>query len=132
MKKCFSSFLVIFLSLVILFGAQGFTIGKMLCLTSGKVDLSFSEPVDCCAKKESSNKVIKNKCCDLKSTTYKLSNFHQHFFSKLDLLNALPVSTNFSLDLFFTDQRAEHTIPVSKAPPLSGRDILIFTSVFII
>lgn len=117
------------MSLTVLFGTHGFTIGKMLCLESGKTKYSFSEPGDCCNDKGDAQ-VIKNKCCDLKSSTYKLSAYNS--FNNEISLDAIPAEAHTLVPaqpLVFSE--IGFTQP-AKAPPLSGREIKILTSILII
>jgi hypothetical protein len=130
MKKFAGAFFSILLCVAILFGTQGITIGKMICLKSGRTIYSLKAPVDCCKKDAAGKDVIKPKCCDLKSSTLKLSGFHG-----IDLKTSIPLfATMIEYSVLNEPVIPEYlTVELcTNGPPLSGRAVLILHSTFLI
>ena len=132
------------LAIVFLLSGFGFTIGKMVCLKSGKTEVSLEFIEDCCAKAKKQNvaccdgeeisqeaiTIIKNEnCCDISNTFLQLKDFNPSNKKLIPVASwiTLPIapivssntiSSTTSSKLFFAD------LP----PPLYGRTLLNFIS----
>ena len=132
--KTIQKIVALFLSVLILLFSFGFTINKMVCLKSGSIRASLSDIQDCCSnEKETTLPVVKAHCCDLSSTAFHLNDYNpseQHSVHAalncsliLNQKATAPYCIKTSnLVLFYTD------LP----PPLHGKQLLQFISVFII
>lgn len=130
----------IFLAVIFLLSGIGFTIGKMVCLKSGKTFISLSAAEDCCSKKKNKEQqpltaeINKGGCCDISNTTFKLKDFHSSKINKAEAISftllankeiyaAVVKTGSVSNDqLFFAD------LP----PPLYGKALLNHISILII
>ncbi len=138
----------LFLAVVFLLSGFGFTIGKMVCLKSGKTKVSLSIAEDCCKKIKKQNVaccddeaqiqeeitiIKKGECCDISNTHLQLKDFNPSQkngvpeancfslpFSEITLVNTSLNSTHSKL--FFAD------LP----PHLHGRSLLNFISILTI
>ncbi|CAN5451537.1 hypothetical protein BH10BAC1_BH10BAC1_14110 [soil metagenome] len=134
-----------FLAIVFLLSGFGFTIGKMVCLKSGKTKVSLAIVEDCCKKakrqsiaccdeeeqiQEGITVIKKGDCCDISNTHLQLKDFNPSEKKIVPEANCLSLAytqityaDNTSLNstsskLFFAD------LP----PPLHGRSLLNFIS----
>ncbi len=69
MKIWLKSTISILLGIMILVTGSGVSLAKMVCLKSGYIQFSLSEPDDCCPphEEQTSDVIIDEKCCDISS-----------------------------------------------------------------
>ena len=131
------------LALVFLFSSLGITISSMVCLKTGKGQVTFSSMDDCCSKKDKkekpsriprSNAILeKASCCDVNTFTIKLNEFQKAEHS----IAGEPVilQSLFTTAAPFTASKAQHASAWQFAdlpPPLSGRTLLTRISTLLI
>ena len=138
----------IFLAIIFLLSSLGFTINKMACLKSGKIELSLVAIEDCCAKEEikdacceeenfqsdeQGTSITRSDCCEITNTSFDLSEFQ-----KTEKNNIPPVSSNElillpnTLTNPFYIHTSEKNIFADLSVPLHGRQLLSFISILII
>lgn len=124
----------LFLSALILVFSFGFTINKMVCLKSGNTQVSLNNIKDCCSKDtKAAIPVLKPHCCDISFTA-----FHLNDYSPSEQYS-IPVATDYLLPFSLiipssygiaSDTQVLHYSDLP--PPLYGKQLLSFISVFII
>lgn len=138
----------VFLAVLFLLSSLGFTVGKMVCLKSGKTKVSLSSVEDCCAKAKKQNAnccdeeqentssdfvVKKSDCCDISNTTLQLNDFNPSHKKELTAVeHTLFISES---SFYFNTSVTENKSILSFAdlpPPLHGRTLLNFISVLTI
>ena len=131
MKSLLKRSVCLWLSLVVLLGSVGLTVSEHICLTSGKVLLSYQQKEDPCAKhakseceKPSSELAFKKKCCEFKLDQHKLEQAAQQKLTQFAFTWITPQST-FS-PVFPTVLQTEQQVLTytNSSPPLYGKDLL--------
>lgn len=119
------------LSFAVLLGSVGLTVSEHICLTSGKVLLSYHQKEDPCTKhakteceKPSPELAFKKKCCEFKLDQHKLELAPQVKFTQFSFAWIAPQIT-FSL-VFPTVLQTEQAVLqyTNSSPPLYGKDLL--------
>jgi len=136
----------VFLASIFLLSGFGFTIGKMVCLKSGKTIISLSALEDCCAQSKKKNCCNENKegntsgfafeksdCCDISNTSIALKDFQSSKINKAEAveLNLLSSKQTFSTKAVANTQ-ANKLLFVDLPPLLYGKSLLTNISVLII
>lgn len=135
------------LAMVILVSGFSITVGKMVCLKSGKTLFSFSVVEDCCTKAKKANKNCckeeqqnspsgfnfeKSDCCDVSNSTLQLTDFHA------SQKNLVPEAGQLILPFTYTFTEPESqpflvSFRSSDLPAaLFGRQLLSFISILTI
>ncbi len=146
--KLFQKIASVFLAVVFLLSSLGFTVGKMVCLKSGKTKISLSSVEDCCAKAKKQNAnccdeeqetttldfiIKKSDCCDISNTSLQLNDFNPSHKKELAAVeHTLFISES---SFYFNTSAIENKSITSFAdlpPPLHGRTLLNFISVLTI
>ena len=131
MKSLLKRSVCLWLSLVVLLGSVGLTVSEHICLTSGKILLSFQQKEDPCTKhaksdceKPSSELAFKKKCCEFKLDQHKLEQAAQQKLTQFAFVWVLPQST--FLPVFPTVLQTEQQVLTytNSSPPLYGKDLL--------
>jgi len=137
----------VFLAAVFLLSGFGFTIGKMVCIKSGKTVISLSALEDCCAKSKKKNCCNENEkqnttsnfsfeksdCCDVSNTSISLKDFQSSKINKAEAIELLLLSTKES----FSSRSIAYTsikkiFLADLPPPLYGKSLLAHLSILII
>ncbi len=140
-----------FLSALILLFSFGFTINKVVCLKSGIAEVSFGNIKDCCEAENNALPAENNdQCCNTTSNGFHLNEIHccnlsSTFFHLNDYSpsekHTLPGAIDFTLPVCSSTNTSviEHTekgklifCSADLPPPLHGKQLLSFISVFII
>ena len=143
MNKTLTRIFCLFMAFQVLFASTGFAMYEHFCKIKGSTTYSLSTPkTSCCSVKkevtENSKKLVlkRAKCCSDQVSLYKISpNASQS--SKIDFKNPslLWISTPvFTYSYANTSENISfNTLHYSNsAPPLSGRDRLVFIQSFLI
>ena len=131
MKTLLKRSVCLWLSLAVLIGSVGLTVSEHICLTSGKVLLSFHQKEDPCTKhgktdceKPGSEPVVKKKCCEFKLDQHKLELASQVKFKQLSFVWHAP-QFNFAPVYATVFQTQQATLQyTNSSPPLYGKDLL--------
>ena len=116
---------------MVLFSSVGLTVSEHICLTSGKVLLSFQQKEDPCTKhakadceKPTGALVLKKKCCEFKLDQHKLELASQVKFTQFTFTWLAP-QLAFPL-VFPTVLQTEQEVFLysNSSPPLYGKDLL--------
>jgi hypothetical protein len=131
MKTLLKRSVILWLSLAVLLSSVGLTVSEHICLTSGKVLLSYQEKEDPCTRhakteceKPSQETLLKKKCCQFKLDQHKLELASQVKLTQFSFAwVAQPVT--FSL-IFPTILRTEQQVLqyTNSSPPLYGKSLL--------
>ena len=131
------------MAMQVLFMSTGFSMIEHYCKIKGKQTFIFTKPPKCCANKlksatQSSTPVIKKKkCCDEHTTFLKITpnasqgHYVEQGFQQHDWIDVSP-------KIFYTSTWASEVVSFqiphyySPAPPLSGRNLLVFIQSFLI
>jgi hypothetical protein len=112
MKRIGISITIFLLSVLLLIGSGGFTVGKMVCLGNGHVSYSLGNAKDCCEKEGAPQRTIKSSCCNLINIFYSLDDFSpasKIITNPAQLVFAVPAFafkvqvSNFKLETFYSD-----------------------------
>ena len=131
MKTLLKSSVCLWLSFMVLFSSVGLTVSEHICLTSGKVLLSYQQKEDPCTKhaktdceKPSPELAFKKKCCEFKLDQHKLELASQVKFTQFSFAWIAPQIT-FS-PVFPTVLQTEQAVLqyTNSSPPLYGKDLL--------
>ena len=136
MKKVYTSILHLLLAVVVLVSGMSFTIKKMVCLSSGDVQVGWYSLDGCCGEEESSceDVSLNSMCCEYsmqvidldKDITFKETPLKQLDFT---LLQFIPICI-FSLK---SQAQPSPRFSFTDLPsPLSGRQLLSFIRVLVI
>ena len=122
---------VLWLSLAVLLSSVGLTVSEHICLTSGKVLLSYQEKVDPCSKhakteckKPGKETTLKKKCCQFKLDQHKLelaSQVKLTQFSFAWVVQPITFSVVFPSVLQAEQEVLQYT---NSSPPLYGKNLL--------
>ena len=118
--------LLILLSACVLISGLGFRVNKMVCLSSGKVEVSFFRQIDCCENEYSTTNVVKSRCCDFSSKCYKvnLPYIIKSVFNVIPFIPSFPARIFKSDFSFFSRSNGIHLSFSSSISPHSGRTLL--------
>jgi hypothetical protein len=143
MNKILTRILCLFMAFQVLFASTGFAIYEHFCKIKGSTTYSLSTPKkSCCSVKNSSSEQSKKpilkraKCCSDQVSLYKISpNASQSI--KIDFKTpslAWVYTPVFSYSYAYTSENLSfNTLHYSNsAPPISGRDRLVFIQSFLI
>jgi hypothetical protein len=137
----------VLLAAVFLLSGFGFTIGKMVCIKSGKTVISLSALEDCCAKSKKKNCCNENKkenttsnfsfeksgCCDVSNTSISLKDFQSSKINKAEAVELLILSSKESFSSrAVTHSRIKKLSFADLPPPLYGKSLLTHLSILII
>ena len=131
MKTLLKRSVALWLSFAVLLGSVGLTVSQHICLTSGKVMLSYQQKEDPCTKhaksdceKPGAGLAFKKKCCEFKLDQHKLEQAAQQKFAQFTFVWIAPDLT-FS-PVFPTVLRTEQQVLTysNSSPPLYGKDLL--------
>jgi len=131
MKSLLKRSVCLWLSLLVLLGSVGLTVSEHICLTSGKVLLSYQQKEDPCAKhaksaceKPAPELAFKKKCCEFKLDQHKLEQAAHQKLTHFAFTWITPQST-FS-PVFPTVLQTEQQVLTytNSSPPLYGKDLL--------
>lgn len=131
------------MAMQVLFMSTGFSLIEHYCKLKGKQTFIFTKPPQCCANKikpttQSNTHVIKKKkCCEDHTTFLKITpnasqgHFVEQGFQHHDWI-AIPTSVSFRST--WASEVVSFQVPhfYSPAPPLSGRNLLVFIQTFLI
>lgn len=143
MKTRLTRIFCLLMALQVLFISTGFSMIEHYCKIKGKQTFIFTKPPQCCASKikheKQSNKleVKRKKCCEEHTTFLKItpdaSQGHsvEHAFQHHDWTT---FPANFLYHSTWTSGNVSFQVPhfYSSAPPLSGRNLLVFIQSFLI
>ncbi len=131
MKTLLKRSVCLWLSFAVLLGSVGLTVSEHICLTSGKVMLSYQQKEDPCTKhanadceKPGSEPVAKKKCCEFKLDQHKLKLASQ---IKLQQFSFIWVAQEFTFSPVFATvfQTQQETLQyTNSSPPLYGKELL--------
>lgn len=143
MNKTLTRIFCLFMAFQVLFASTGFAMYEHFCKIKGLTTYSLSTPKkSCCSVKKQSTENLKKsilkraKCCSDQVSLYKISpNASQS--SKIDFKNPSLVWLNTPVFIYLYTDTSENisfnTLHYSNAaPPLSGRNRLIFIQSFLI
>ena len=137
MKKAYTSVFHFLLAVIILVSGMSFTVKKMVCLSSGNVQVGLYSLDGCCGDEEEGScedPKLDSKCCDYSSEVFDLDKeivFKSSSFKQADLtlLQFAPVPYP---GLRSQVQQAPHFTYADLPPPLSGRKLLSFIGILTI
>lgn len=135
MKKVIASLLHILLAVIVLVSGTSFTVKKMVCLSSGNVETGLYTLDGCCAEEDAGSEVeLWEPCCVYSSETFYLDQnapLKELSIKTTDLIY-LPAQL-FHIPALAAAEHHRAYIPYADLPPpLSGRERLIYNSIFII
>jgi hypothetical protein len=131
MKTLLKKSVCLWLSLAVLFSSVGLTVSEHICLTSGKVLLSYQQKEDPCAKhaksdceKPEAKVVVKKKCCEFKLDQHKLELASQVKLTQFSFTWVAPQITFSPVfpTVFQTEEAVLHY--TNSSPPLYGKNLL--------
>lgn len=143
MKLFLNRSFCLFMALQVLISSTGFATTEHWCAVKGKKTFLFTKPKTCCevAKKQvatsSETSIKRTKCCEEQTVFHKLNaNASQgnalHAEFSIPILNLFPVV----LPSFSFENTCAVSLPFphqhNPAPPLSGRQRLVFLQSFLI
>ncbi|MES2520498.1 MAG: hypothetical protein V4585_20440 [Bacteroidota bacterium] len=143
MKTRLTRILCLLMAMQVLFMSTGFSMIEHYCKIKGKQTFIFTAPPKCCANKikhktQSKTSVIKKKkCCEEHTTFLKITpnasqgHFVEQGFQHHDWIDITPKISFISA---WASEAVSFQIPhfYSPAPPLSGRNLLVFIQSFLI
>lgn len=136
MKKACSSIFHTLLAVIILVSGMSFTVKKMVCLSSGNVQVGLYSLDGCCGDDEDSceDTKVDSRCCDYSSQVLSLDKdvaFKTSSFNQLDLI-ALQFAPVRIFSIHPQEQDNFRCSFADLPPPLSGRQLLSFIGILII
>ena len=143
MKSRFTRIFCLLMAIQVLFMSTGFSMIEHFCKLKGKQTFILSSPDKCCSSKikhenKSNNALLKRtKCCNEQTTLFKItpnaSQGHEvaQGFQPQNWIIVTPKVLSFSA---WVSQAISCKVPHfhSPAPPLSGRNLLVFIQSFLI
>lgn len=132
--KTIQKIAALFLSVIFLLFSFGFTINKMVCLKSGKMKVSLSNIKDCCSmESKTAIPVVKAHCCDINSTAFHLNDYNpsQQYSMPVVVHYTLPLNQKEISFGYYWDKTLK-LIAANLPPPIYGKQLLSFISVFVI
>lgn len=143
MKSRFTRIFCLLMAMQVLFMSTGFTMIEHYCKIKGKQTFIFSSPPNCCFnkikhEKKSSNPLFKRaKCCHEQTTFLKInlnaSQGHE-IAQEFQAHNWIAIAPQIFVFSTWVSEAVSFQVPhfYSPAPPLSGRNLLIFIQSFLI
>jgi hypothetical protein len=125
MKTLFRSSLAFFLVLVLLAAGSGATIGRMVCLKSGRSIVRLQPVNDCCAERTQKTSTIGDHCCSIQNFVLQTD---QYLFQKISFDQPLAIlpAISFAAQDWMTALQARHaSFFVADRPPPPGGKILL-------
>ena len=143
MKLRLTRIFCLLMAMQVLFMSTGFSMIEHYCKIKGKQTFIFTKPPKCCANKiqhdkQSNTPVIKKKkCCEEHSTFLKITpNASQGYFVEQGFQHHdwIVIPTKISFHSTWASEVVSFRVPhfYSPAPPLSGRNLLVFIQSFLI
>ncbi len=143
MKSRFTRIFCLLMAMQVLFMSTGFSMIEHYCKLKGKQTFIFTKPPKCCVnkikhKKEYSNSVLKRKkCCDEQTTFFKINpNASQgnDLAQEFQTHNWIAITPKVLFFSAWVSKVVSFQVPHfhSPAPPLSGRNLLVFIQSFLI
>lgn len=143
MKTRLTRIFCLLMAMQVLFMSTGFSMIEHYCKIKGKQTFIFTTPPKCCANKikhetQSKTPVIKKKkCCEEHSTFLKITpNASQGHFVEQGFVHHdwVYITPKISFISAWASEAVSFQIPhfYSPAPPLSGRNLLVFIQLFLI
>ncbi|HSI91690.1 MAG TPA: hypothetical protein VK927_11270 [Adhaeribacter sp.] len=132
MKTLLKRSVSLWLSLAVLLGSVGLTVSQHICLTSGKVMVSFEQKEDPCTKGHGQTDceipdgqlAFKKKCCEFKLDLHKLEQAAQLKLTQLSFVWIAPDITFSPVFPTVSQTRQEVFLYANSSPPLYGKDLL--------
>lgn len=143
MKIRLTRIFCLLMAMQVLFISTGFSMIEHYCKIKGKQTFFFTKPSQCCVNKikhksQSSAPVVKKKkCCDEHTTFLKITPNASHGYEiALDFVHHdwIDITPKISIISAWASEVVSFQIPhfYSPAPPLSGRNLLVFIQSFLI
>ena len=143
MKLHLNRIFCLLMAMQVLFMSTGFSMIEHYCKIKGKQTFIFSSPPKCCLnkikhEKKSSNSLLKRaKCCNEQTTFFKMNPDTSQGYGIAQEFQAHNLISITSKVLFFStwvSEAVSFKVPhfYSPAPPLSGRNLLVFIQSFLI
>lgn len=143
MKTRLTRIFCLLMAMQVLFMSTGFSMIEHYCKIKGKQTFIFTTPPKCCTNKikhETPSKIPvikKKKCCEEHTTFLKITpnasqgHFVEQVFQHHDWVNINPKISFISA---WASEVVSFQVPhfYSPAPPLSGRNLLVFIQSFLI
>ena len=143
MKSHLTRIFCLLMAMQVLLMSTGFSMIEHYCKIKGKQTFIFSSPPECCFnkvkhEKKSNNPLLKRaKCCNEQTTFFKINpDASQGYgiaqeFQAHNLIAITPKALFFST---WVSEAVSFQVPhfYSPAPPLSGRNLLVFIQSFLI
>lgn len=143
MKTRLTRIFCLLMAIQVLFMSTGFSMIEHYCKIKGKQTFIFTKPPKCCTSKirheaQSNIPVIKKKkCCEEHTTFFKITpnasqgHFVEQGFQHHDWIE-IPTNTSFNSTWVSGVVSFQISHFYSPAPPLSGRNLLVFIQSFLI
>ncbi|MCU0323808.1 MAG: hypothetical protein MUF45_00940 [Spirosomaceae bacterium] len=143
MKTRLTRIFCLLMAMQVLFMSTGFSMVEHFCKIKGKQTFIFTKPSQCCANKikhanqSNTTKIKKKKCCEEHTTFLKITpnashgHFAEHGFQHHDWIYTAP-QKSFIFDWVSGVVSFQVRHFYSPAPPLSGRNLLVFIQLFLI
>lgn len=125
MKSIFRSGLALVLALVLLAAGSGMTIGRMVCLKSGRSFVKLEPLNDCCAERGQGKATIGEHCCSIQNFVLQTDQFVFQKISFDQLPAILPVFSFAAQDFITTLHIQQAPFVVADQPPPPGGKILL-------
>lgn len=131
MKGILKNVSILLLAITVLLSSSGVTVFKMVCCKKNRMEISLEQFKSCCKHKEKAGTNFSKKCCSYATQTFKLEQLCKPYFACFSIaplhysLITHPSSSLSCLSIrrFFVSD---------SSPPLSGKQILISISSFLI
>lgn len=131
MKTLLNRSVALWLSFAVLLGSVGLTMSQHICLTSGKVMLSFKQKEDPCTQhaksdceKPAGELAFKKKCCEFKLDQHKLEQAAQQKLTQFSFVWIAPQPTFNHVLPGVLKAEQEVYLYANTSPPLYGKDLL--------
>jgi len=132
MKTLLNRSVSLWLSLAVLLGSVGLTVSQHICLTSGKVMISFEQKEDPCLKGHGQTDceipdgqlTFKKKCCEFKLDQHKLEQAAQQKLKQFAFVWIAPETTFLPVFPTVLQTQQEVLTYSNSSPPLYGKDLL--------
>lgn len=143
MKTRLTRIFCLLMAVQVLFMSTGFSMIEHYCKIKGKQTFIFTKPPQCCANKikhntQSNTSIIKKKkCCEEHTTFLKITpNASQgHYVAQaFQHHDWIVIPTSISFLSTWASEVVSFQVPhfYSPAPPLSGRNLIVFIQSFLI
>lgn len=136
MKKAYASIFHTLLAVTVLISGMSFTVKKMVCLSSGDVQVGLYSLDGCCGEEEDfcEDSQVEEKCCEYSTQVLDLDKditIKESSLKQLDL-SLLQFSPIYIFSLQVRSQKTPRFSFADLPPPLSGRQLLSFISALVI